>query len=583
MLAAPGAMDAVPVAAFQTWEYAPQYAIRSWAYIAMHALVPSLVMQAMRGEYAFYALRCVLAAASAAADTALYVAVARHINPRVARYMLAMLATLAGPATASVALLPSSFVMYTTSLAMAYAMAPASTKNWRRTFGATASFAVGALGGWPYALLLALPFVVEELLVHGADGVAPRRTAWFAHRLGRWLQAVAWSATLAAPLLAIDTLAYGHWTLVAWNTLVYNVLGRARGLSPDLYGVEPWTYYAGNLLVNFNVVTLLGLLALPAALLLARCAPSRYTGAFPGVRTPRKGGAPPQTGTHPCWLLLLRLLPAYLWLGVMTAQAHKEERFLYPVYPLLCFHAAVTLYAGRVWMEGVYQRITRSPYRTSQTWTFSLATGAVLTVAGVLGVLRSVAMVQHYHAPMDVLQTLPNEPATVCYGKEWHRFPSHFFVPPQVHVAFIPSGFHGILPDHFGLGKESSVWWPWARATRRIPTTVNEHNREERDRYVSLGQCDYLVDVTFPLRPPSALEPVYSRAAGWTQRDCRPFLDAEKSREIAKTLSLPHRIGATLARTVWLPRSLAAHLPGGDTLVYGDYCLLEKHARVPLD
>lgn len=29
--------------AFETWEYAPQYAIRSWAYIALHAVIPRVV------------------------------------------------------------------------------------------------------------------------------------------------------------------------------------------------------------------------------------------------------------------------------------------------------------------------------------------------------------------------------------------------------------------------------------------------------------------------------------------------------------------------------------------------------------
>lgn len=88
--------------AFQTWEYAPQYAIRSWAYIALHAWVPALVSLVPLPPYAgFFALRLVLAAVSSACDTFLYDAVARHVNVRAARYALVFLTGSAGMLTAS--------------------------------------------------------------------------------------------------------------------------------------------------------------------------------------------------------------------------------------------------------------------------------------------------------------------------------------------------------------------------------------------------------------------------------------------------------------------------------------------------
>lgn len=42
--------------------------------------------------------------------------------------------------------------------------------------------------------------------------------------------------------------------------------------------------------------------------------------------------------------------PFHIWLLVMSAQPHKEERFLYVVYPLACFNAAVTLFLAREWL-----------------------------------------------------------------------------------------------------------------------------------------------------------------------------------------------------------------------------------------
>jgi len=62
-------------------------------------------------------------------------------------------------------------------------------------------------------------------------------------------------------------------------------------------------------------------------------------------------------------LLALRLAPFYIWLGILTMQPHKEERFMFPVYPLLCFNAAVATYLIRGWMEVAYIKVTRSPYQ----------------------------------------------------------------------------------------------------------------------------------------------------------------------------------------------------------------------------
>ena len=69
--------------------------------------------------------------------------------------------------------------------------------------------------------------------------------------------------------------------------------------------------------------------------------------------------------TSPYTLMVMRLLPFYIWLAILTAQPHKEERFFFPAYPLLCFNAAVALYLIRGWLETVYVKLTASPYKVS--------------------------------------------------------------------------------------------------------------------------------------------------------------------------------------------------------------------------
>ena len=144
---------------------------------------------------------------------------------------------------------------------MALAMPPASQRGSARTFGATAAFALGALGGWPFALVLALPYVWEEVLCRGDDArLSPIRAV-------RWALAVALAALLAVPIVLIDSLAYGRVTLVPLNTVLYNVLGRARGIGPELYGIEGPAYYIFTLSLGFAAALPAALAALPLSLI----------------------------------------------------------------------------------------------------------------------------------------------------------------------------------------------------------------------------------------------------------------------------------------------------------------------------
>lgn len=155
------------------------------------------------------------------------------------------------------------------------------------------------------------------------------------------------------PVIAIDSLFYGHLTVTPWNIVKYNVFPDAwRG--PNLYGTEPWYFCLLNLALNFNVILPLALVSLPA-LGVTHVFDYKRLGA-PGAKD--QGGA---YATLAC-----RLAPVYVWLGLLSMQAHKEERFMYPIYPLICFNAAVTLYLMRGWLEKAYITLT-TPYQVSSS------------------------------------------------------------------------------------------------------------------------------------------------------------------------------------------------------------------------
>jgi alpha-1,2-mannosyltransferase len=154
----------------------------------------------------------------------------------------------------------------------------------------------------------------------------------------------------------IDSLAYGKLVIVPWNIVQYNIFG-GEGRGPELYGTEPWYFYVQNLLLNFNILLPLALLSLPA-LVITHTRDYRRLGYI--KHQPDE--------TSPYTLTVLRLAPFYIWMIVLTLQAHKEERFMYPAYPLLCFNAATTLYLMRGWLEAVYTKAV-SVYAVRQFFT----------------------------------------------------------------------------------------------------------------------------------------------------------------------------------------------------------------------
>ena len=47
-------------------------------------------------------------------------------------------------------------------------------------------------------------------------------------------------------------------------------------------------------------------------------------------------------------------MPFYAWLAIFSLQPHKEERFLYVVYPILCFNASVGVFLFQSVVERVF-------------------------------------------------------------------------------------------------------------------------------------------------------------------------------------------------------------------------------------
>ena len=296
------------------------------------------------------------------------------------------------------------------------------------------------------------------------------------------------------PVIGIDSLAYGKFVIVPWNIVRYNIFGGSeRG--PDLYGTSPWYFYVNNLVLNFNCILPLALVSLPAL---------GVTYIFDRKRLGVVSSASKQSS--PFTVLSLRLAPLYLWFGILSLQRHEEESFMFPVYPLLCFNAAVVAYLMRGWLEVAFVKVTDSPYRVSylkeficsgndctqpqasQSLLFTNFTFLVVVTSAFISVSRILALWHYYHAPLTLAYDfqyneiprllkatglLPIYPENMreedippidlspvkqfdlklCLGKEWHQFPGNYLVPSGIQVEFVKSEFNGILPRHFETEK----------------------------------------------------------------------------------------------------------------------------------
>ena len=473
----------------QTWEYAPRFALRSWLYAGVHALVGVPFMALGSKPAVFYGIRVALGLFSAACEATLVAATAARHGRALATGTLFFMAFSPGTFQAGTALLPSSFAMCLTALAVAAWMGGQRER-------AVWAVAAGAVLGWPFAALAGLPIALHALVADGTPALA------------RW--AVAAAAATVLPGIVVDSVAYGRFVVSPLNLLLYNTgLGAhadaegARGA--HLYGTEPAGWYLRNLVNNFTLGLLLAL-ALPV-LALAR-----------GWRS----------SVSPA--LWLHLTPLYLWVAFFSAMPHKEERFMYVVYPLLCLAAAAGLRDASGIAADVMSLVVGGGTRRASSLrdgTAAACAAVVLVATAALGVSRVAAVVDGYGAPMIVHAQFAASPlaaaasaspgSTVCLGSAWYRFPSSFFLPDGLmDITFLPGSHSGALPGRFSSTSTAASW-------------LNDANRAVPEQFVSdPSTCTVVAGAdpaTRPLdgRPPTHEAPLLASGPAWSRALFVPF------------------------------------------------------------
>jgi alpha-1,2-mannosyltransferase len=287
-------------------------------------------------------------------------------------------------------------------------------------------------------------------------------------------------------------------------------------------------YYIKNLLLNLTLIAPLAMPALPL-LILARmydgATAAKSTSTTATIEQQQRQLREKERVTSSWWDLVSILSSFYLWLLILVPRPHKEERFLFPIYPALCLAAVVTcdtviqLVATRLLERRVSHSMTSPQLAT--TAALIVATRALLIAAAILGIVlpiillslaRTAALHKYYTAPLHIYAILAAAlssstttstqstaaAARVCTCGEWYRFPSSFFLTSSssgssssnLKLGYLPSSFGGQLPQDFSI-------YGSGPASRDVLQPFNDQNRHQPERYVSNYQqdCLWIVDL----------------------------------------------------------------------------------------
>jgi len=380
----------------QTWEYAPQFALRTYAYLlpmsivsrtydailklcrgsilTMLSNVVSLVGVAME-EHAFtmhkpllfHLLRATLAFVTSITELRLINSLPSS-NLAIATWFILLTST--GMYHTAPAYLPSTTVMIFFMNSMVEQMGG---KMDRAIIWGLISCLVT---GWPFCAVLFIPlgFQAVYLAYLNPQGSSTPITSVM-KLLSR---VVGYIVVIQTMVGLVDYFYYDKILSPTWNIFVYNTGWGGDGINRDeLYGVEPCMYYIKNLILNWNGVAVMGVLGLPI-IFIRLLISMMFNGAG---RTGYKLGN-----------MAVILLPAYLWLGIVFSRPHKEERFLFPIYPLLAIGAAVFLDQA---LDAVRSHKTVGKYIRKD-----MAAIVLLLPCALVSISRSMALTDGYTAPL---------------------------------------------------------------------------------------------------------------------------------------------------------------------------------------
>ena len=502
----------------QTWEYSPEFSIRSYAYLVPYYIVGKACqfLAGVSPVNIFYAVRIVALAGITSLCELKFFVTMNQFSTSVANWCIFLSTISPGMSHGGVALLPSSLALQTTLLANSYLLsATKSVQNKsveRNLIKAAGCYFIGGILGWPFALALGLPIGLYILARIAKQSTSPSVL----------VSVFVVAISIMVPVVLIDSYFLQKWVFIPANIVLYNVFG-GDGEGPEIFGVEPWTYYVLNMALNFHAIVPLSI------------AGTLFNPVFTNLKK----------------FSLLVSLQLIIWYAIFFSQPHKEERFMYPIYPLVSILAAI-------FISKVFNVLKKMSVARRLQFVAKIATVLLLFT---ISVLRIFNLVENYAAPLQVfykLAQLPSRPGdqvNVCMGKEWYHFPNSFFLPDGYRLQFVESGFDGLLPGDFYELKSI------VDSTTFVPMNMNNKNKFEPDKVVDLVTCDYYVDNSQSDSTPQLLSPDLSVDNEWDVLQCDKLLN-------------PHGSHNMLGKMLYIPTPLRKWIPYN--VEYMQFCILKN-------
>ncbi|KAL7671247.1 hypothetical protein ACOME3_006148 [Neoechinorhynchus agilis] len=371
----------------QTWEYAPQFALRSYAYLAPFAGYLCFLKPFISKPNLFFFFRSLLAFLHTTAEVHFIGGVQEQYGNEVSKVLAVVLATNTGMNRASTCFVNNSITMM---------LIMASYGSWFKGHLITSIvlMAASCILGWTYAAIIGLPIAIDIIF---------RRKNIHIFVLSSLLSGI----LITIPMVIVDSWFYGKWTLTPLNHVLYNlpwiknILNMESGnefTRSTLYGVESWTFYLKNAILNFNVLAPIALIPITLSLLIKLRIETKHR-------------------QHvPIWFIGFGIV---IWSAVLLSSPHKEDRFMYPVYPLVCLLATFGLFY----------------IKASISDRFSTAFILLICIVhAILSLSRMILLFKGYYAPIDTFTWLSrskNETGIICLGPDWYRYPSHLLTPDK--------------------------------------------------------------------------------------------------------------------------------------------------------
>ena len=328
----------------QTWEYSSEFSLRGYFYLWMYGIVGQLFESITSAGYSkvctYYAIRIGIAFVSVLCDLFFIGGVKMRFGRAVAMVAYMSVAFAPGEAKAAVSFLPSSFAMsWYFLVAGGWLRFTAPSQSLSRANAARIvaykrqCLAVTVLGvvfatvvGWPFAALIGVPIALHLLFTSKAI-------------VHLFIMLILFTATLVAIVATFDAYYYCQWVFSTWNIVKYNVFSSSDGRSSELYGVEPWTFFFKNLLLNYNLAFIFALATFPLAVagIVIDAILGKKVRTNLGTRFSSAQLVTPQS-------MILFSTPFYLWFVFWMRIPHKEERFFAPCYPFLTLSGAMSCY-----------------------------------------------------------------------------------------------------------------------------------------------------------------------------------------------------------------------------------------------